>query len=188
MVFSCFPGKPDPDRVIFRSKNNFLNRRFWKKIQILNQLFSNASDFEVKMIFEKKNRVWWKSSFQKIIFGCFYTVRTPKFVAMRFSKRMILGKNIEKKRFEMMTFEENQILKLLFQQRYRFSIKISKTRQTFSQLYTTQKNVNRKFYRVSGFEMKALRRIRFWSENDFRKTEFDENFPFKISLLDLYTP
>ena len=185
MVFSCFPGKPDPDRVIFRSKNIFWIEDFEKRFRFWINFFPMHQILKWKW-FSKKNRVWCKLSAQKTTRGSFYNVRTRRFVVMSFPKRTILGKKMGiKNSLEIKTFEKNQILKLLFQQRYRFSIKISKTRQTFSQLYTTQKTVNRKFYRVSGFEMKALRCIRFWSENDFRKTEFDENFPFKKSLLDL---
>ena len=165
--FRAFRGKPDPERVIFRTKNNFWIEDFEKRVRSwINFLTTHQI---LKWLWFSKKQIWWKSSFQKITFGCFYTVRTPKFVAMRFSKRMILGKKIEKKRFEMMTFEKNQILKLLFQQRYRFSIKIFETRQIFSQLYTTQQTVNRGFHRVSGFEMKSLQRIRLWSEkNSFK--------------------
>ena len=187
MVFSCFPGKLDPDRVFFPSKNIF-------KLKILkNDSDSESTFFQCIRFWSKngfrKNRIWCKLSAQKTTRGSFYNLGTPRFVVMSFPKRTILGKKVGIiNSLEIKTFEKNQILKQLFQQRDRFSIKISKRRRTFSQLYTTQQTVNRKFYSVSGFEMKALRRIRFWSEFDFRKTEFDENFPFKESLLDLYTP
>ena len=124
MVFSCFPGKLDPDRVFFHQKT-FFESKILKNDSDSESTFFQCIRFWSENGF-RKNRIWCKLSAQKTTRGSFYNVRTPRFVVMSFPNRTILGKKIKRKSFEMMTFEKNQILKQLFNDATDFKSRVSK--------------------------------------------------------------
>ena len=159
-----FSGKLDPGRDVFRTRNIFWIEDFEKRVSFWINFFTTHQI--LKWLWFSKKQIWWKLSFQKITFGCFYTVRTPKFVDMRFSKRMILGKKNFKKNFEMMTFEKNQILKQLFNdatdfesrfpKRVRFLANFTRLNRLLIEGFTGCQVLKWNLYIASDFEVKRI--------------------------------